>query len=111
MEATRYYWSSPSYRKDQHIEEVYRITGPNPPSPLASNAHLATFIIYKTVGEDISFTQELELDSRVGGRDKIKGHLGVTVIEMMVDNEPFPSAFIVLVSVCLPNRDETNTLG
>ena len=91
-----------------HIAEGYRITKPNPPSPLVTNPHLATAILYKTVGQDVSFTEELELDSRVSGRERIEEHLGVTAVEMMVADEPFPS--VLIISGYLPNRSRKNTL-
>ena len=85
------------------------ITAPNPDSPITSNPHLNTAILYRAQTPDVSFTEEdvlsdgKESDVEEGGTE----HLGVTVLEMLVMNEAFPS--VIIISTYLPNKSVVNT--
>ena len=91
---------------DAHeIPPLYTFTKPNTPSALSTNVHLATAILYRTQAPDVTFTDNIEFKGHEGNP---MDHMGLTVIEMLVQNEPFPSVYIV--SAYLPNRSAVNTV-
>ena len=69
------------------------------------NPHLSTAILYRTHSPDVTFTEDV---SFIEGTEHTAEHMGLSMIEMMVQNEPFPS--VHLLAAYIPNRSATNTV-
>lgn len=75
----------------------YKLAPANPPSTLVENQHLSTAILFRTHAPDVTYTDDVSFDQ----------HLGLSFIEMITMNEPFPSIFVG--TTYLPNRSRQNT--